>query len=98
MQRYLSHDQFVRILGGGKFVRIHTTSLIRFSPICLNPSDGFSGGVRCRSFVQIHTNWKRWKVTDYIYSRYCNWVAFLCTSTITFIKYILFEVLYFATF
>ncbi len=38
------------------------------------------------------------KVTDYIYSRYCNWVAFLCTSTITFIKYILFEVLYFATF
>ncbi len=24
---------------------------------------------------------QRWKVTNYIYSRYCNWVAFLCTST-----------------
>ncbi len=22
---------------------------------------------------------QRWKVTNYIYSRYCNWVAFLCT-------------------
>ncbi len=24
---------------------------------------------------------QRWKVTNYIYSRYCNWVAFLCTCT-----------------
>ncbi len=24
---------------------------------------------------------QRWKVMNYIYSRYCNWVAFLCTST-----------------
>ncbi len=26
-------------------------------------------------------NLQRWKVTNYIYSRYCNWVAFLCTCT-----------------
>ncbi len=25
--------------------------------------------------------YQRWKVTNYIYSRYCNWVAFLCTCT-----------------
>ncbi len=24
---------------------------------------------------------QRWKVTNYIYSRYCNWVDFLCTCT-----------------
>ncbi len=26
-------------------------------------------------------NYQRWKVINYIYLRYCNWVAFLCTST-----------------
>ncbi len=28
-----------------------------------------------------HSSDQRWKVTNYIYSRYCNWVAFLCTCT-----------------
>ncbi len=28
-----------------------------------------------------HCSSQRWKVTNYIYSRYCNWVAFLCTCT-----------------
>ncbi len=28
-----------------------------------------------------HHDLQRCKVTNYIYSRYCNWVAFLCTCT-----------------
>ncbi len=39
---------------------IHTTSLVRFSTICLKltPVMGrFRGRVKCRSFMQIHTNW-----------------------------------------
>ncbi len=42
---------------------------------------------RACAFNQIycikHANYyiQRWKVTNYIYSRYCNWVAFLCTCT-----------------
>ncbi len=33
------------------------------------------------SAEQRHSYRQRWKVTNYIYSRYCNWVAFLCTCT-----------------
>ncbi len=34
-----------------------------------------------RSKCSHHYPVQRWKVTNYIYSRYCNWVAFLCTCT-----------------
>ncbi len=41
------------------------------------------GKLGCRVFFQSGaiTSTQRWKVTNYIYSRYCNWVAFLCTCT-----------------
>ncbi len=51
---------------------------------------------------------QRWKVMNYIYLHYCNWVAFfvyfyflksfLKSVILLLLKYILFEVLYFATF
>ncbi len=48
----LVHDQFVRILRGGYFVRIHISLLYDFVLVTVR----FRGGVRPRSFVQIHMN------------------------------------------
>ncbi len=48
----LVHDQFVCILRGVYFVRIHISLLYDFVLVTVR----FRGGVRPRSFVQIHMN------------------------------------------
>ncbi len=42
---------------------------------------GFNKYMKMHSCLCVIGLSQRWKVTNYIYSRYCNWVAFLCTCT-----------------
>ncbi len=48
---------FQRYLTTNSYLFYEVANFVRFCTICLNPVTGrFRGGVRCRSFVQIHTN------------------------------------------
>ncbi len=66
---------------GGGNIMLWGVFLLRRQEHCTASKGRWTGLCTLRTRALRHSGWKRGKVTNYIYSRYCNWVAFLCTCT-----------------